>query len=118
MKPPDFLHLEFRETPQGPVILALRGALIGEQADFEAAAASLLSRHAAKIVLDLGGVERADSRGLGSLAVVLQRARESGGRVAFSSAQGPIQRLLSISLLLQAAPLYGDAEQAVKALAG
>ena len=65
-----------------------------------------------RIVVDLADVTFIDSTGIGVLVGGLKRAREKGGSLAFSSVQPRVKRVLEITGLLRALPLYASREAA------
>ena len=53
-----------------------------------------------KIVLDLGGVERIDSCGIGILASLMWSASQAGGGMVLASVPKQVEKLLGIVILL------------------
>jgi anti-sigma B factor antagonist len=78
----------------------------------------LTQTEAPHLILDLKEVSFVDSTGIGVLVGALKRARENGGALAYCSVQPRVYRVLQITGLLQALPLYGDVAEATAALYG
>ncbi len=66
------------------------------------------------IIVDCSHLEFLDSTGLGSLIGAHKRALEHGGRVRLIVNEGPIQRLLSITGLMDVLAVYTSVEAALE----
>jgi anti-sigma B factor antagonist len=71
-----------------------------------------------RLVLDVSGVPFLDSTGLGVLMEVHRRLRDNTGAVALVGARPPLIRLLTITNLSRALPVYRSVEDAIAAIGG
>lgn len=70
------------------------------------------------LVLDVSGVPFLDSTGLGVLMEVHRRLRDNSGSVALVGARPALVRLLTITNLSRALPVYRSVEDAATAVSG
>ncbi|MFI5955576.1 STAS domain-containing protein [Cryptosporangium sp. NPDC051539] len=70
------------------------------------------------LVLDVSGVPFLDSTGLGVLMEVHRRLRDNSGAVALVGARPALVRLLTITNLSRALPVYRSVEDATRAMNG
>jgi anti-sigma B factor antagonist len=109
----DQLNIEVRPEDDGTTVLfKLRGTL--DIATSPTLRAALNEAHETNknVVVDLTHVEFLDSTGLGALIGAHRRAAERGGSLRLIVNEGPIMRLLAITGLIRALPVYhnvGDA---------
>ena len=71
-----------------------------------------------RLVLDVSGVPFLDSTGLGVLMEVHRRLRDNSGAVALVGARPALVRLLTITNLSRALPVYRTIEDAAAAVGG
>jgi anti-sigma B factor antagonist len=71
-----------------------------------------------RLVLDVSGVPFLDSTGLGVLMEVHRRLRDNSGAVALVGARPALVRLLTITNLSRALPVYRTVEDAAAAVGG
>jgi anti-anti-sigma factor len=102
----------------GVVSIALGGNLWGEDSTkvLLDAIHEIQARGMLRFVVDLGGLERIDSAGLGAIASVYVSVTRAGGKLALASAPTKVRDLLSSTLLLQVIPLYPDTPSARRAV--
>ena len=109
----DQLQIEVRPEDGGAALLfTLRGALDFATAPTLRAAMSQAQDDHHNVVVDLTQVEFLDSTGLGALIGGHKRAAERDGSLRLIVNDGPILRLLAITGLIRALPVYhsvGDA---------
>ncbi len=108
---------EVRET-DGVVSIHLAGDLWGYDATrfLLEAVRELESKGARRVVVDLTGLMRIDSAGLGALASAFVSLTKASGRLVLAAAPPKVRDLLSSTMLLQVIPLYPDVESARRAL--
>jgi anti-sigma B factor antagonist len=94
-------EVDMATTPQ------LRDELIG-----------LVESDVRRLVLEVSGVPFLDSTGLGVLMEVHRRLRDNSGAVALVGARPALVRLLTITNLSRALPVYRSVEDAVAAVGG
>lgn len=86
----------------------LSGCLIAGQADLLRDTVKPLIASRKTVFLDLGGLDRMDSTGLGSLAMLYMTARKSGTRLALKNLNQRIRDLLKLTNLLSLFGTYDD----------
>ena len=77
---------------------------------------SLVGEGRTHIVLDLAGVDFADSVGLGVIVAALKRVRGRGGELAVSGAVPLVRRLFEVTRLDEIVDLFPDVDRALAAL--
>lgn len=109
----DQLNIEVRPEDDGTAVLfKLRGTLDIATSPTLRAAMSEAQETKKNVVVDLTQIEFLDSTGLGALIGAHRRAAEHGGSLRLIVNEGPIMRLLAITGLIRALPVYhnvGDA---------
>jgi anti-sigma B factor antagonist len=101
-------------------LLALSGRLVIDSGDLvlRKAFQDVLAEGARRIVLELSGLEYADSAGIGEIVACAKRAGEVGGVMRLSAPPGgPVRRLLEVTHLDKALATYPDPDSAVAAFA-
>jgi anti-sigma B factor antagonist len=93
----------------GHVVVALRGEL--DIAGAAAAPATVAARKP-EIVVDLAGLEFIDSSGVAALARGRQHARHAGGDVLLAAPRQQVLRVLALTRLIDAFPVYASVEEA------
>jgi anti-sigma B factor antagonist len=78
----------------------------------------VVARGGQRVVLDLTGVERCDSTGLGVLVGLLKRVRTHGGVLRLAGVQPEVLRVLELCDLNRVFHLVADAAAAVSEPAG
>jgi phospholipid/cholesterol/gamma-HCH transport system permease protein len=91
--------ISIERSPDGAVTLHLRGVLdqAGVAGCWNQAMASVLPTPPRSLTLDLGGVTRCDSTGLGLIARLRDTVQESGGTVRVVSTSGDLDRLIALA---------------------
>ena len=89
----------------------------GDEA-LRACVAELLESGRTRIVLDLQGVPRMDSAGVGELVACYKRAQEEGGALKLLSLPSPIEDLLQVSKLSYVFEIFSDEKQAIESFSG
>jgi anti-anti-sigma factor len=86
----------------GIIVYALNGQLCGTAPSyaFQDEVRKAIGEGTGKIVLDLGGVERIDSCGIGILASLMWSASQAGGGMVLASVPKQVEKLLGIVMLL------------------
>jgi len=109
---------EIREA-NGVVSIHLAGDLWGYDATkyLLDAVHDLEAKGTRRVVVDLQGLMRIDSAGLGALASAFVSLTKATGRLVLAAAPPKVRDLLSTTMLLQVIPLYPDVESARRALA-
>ncbi len=105
-----------RRDQQGVVFLDLGGRLtLGEECNtFRTQVKSLLNEGQRKIVLNLGGIQRVDSAGIGTLVETVILTAKEGGRLKLIQVPRLLHSSLVVHRLLQAFDIL-DSEEAVLA---
>jgi anti-anti-sigma factor len=108
---------EIREV-NGVMSIHLSGDLWGYDATRYVLEAihELESQGARRVVIDLAGLMRIDSAGLGAIASAFVSLTRASGKLVLAAAPPKVHHLLSTTMLLQVIPLYPDAEAARRAL--
>jgi len=108
---------EIREV-NGVVSVHLAGDLWGYDATrfLLEAVHELEAKGARRVVVDLQGLMRVDSAGLGAIASAFVSLTKASGKLVLAAAPPKVHDLLSTTMLLQVIPLYPDVEAARRAL--
>jgi len=108
---------EIREV-NGVVSVHLAGDLWGYDATrfLLEAVHELEAKGARRVVVDLEGLMRIDSAGLGAIASAFVSLTRASGRLVLAAAPPKVHDLLSTTMLLQVIPLYPDVDAARRAL--
>ncbi len=108
---------EVRDS-DGVVSLHLSGDLWGYDATWFLleAVREIEARGAKRVVVDLAGLMRVDSAGLGALASAFVSVTKASGRLVLAAAPPKVRDLLSATMLLHVIPLYPDVDSARRAL--
>ena len=69
-----------------------------------------------RVVVDLEGLMRIDSAGLGALASAFVSLTKASGKLVLAAAPTKVRDLLSTTMLLHVIPLYPDVDSARRAL--
>ena len=80
--------------------------------------ASLLSEGEKKIILDVSGVCRFDSAGVGILVMCHGKVKEAAGELRVAGAQGQIKSVLEMTRVEEIVPLYPTIAEALEGLGG
>ena len=99
--------------------LSLRGKLnTDEQREvLRTTVEQLVGQGHRKVVLDLGGLRRVNSEGLGTLLQCLRIARRSGGELKVAAVSRRLSDLIVIAGLLRVFDVYDTVQEAVRAFA-
>jgi anti-sigma B factor antagonist len=103
-----------RELNPGIVTLEIRGPLqMGVECKrLEIAVDELLRENRTRVVLDLSGVSRLDSGGLGKIVNCLSRLKVAGGTLRLAGATGMIQGILKLTQVDRLMKIYPTALEA------
>jgi anti-sigma B factor antagonist len=93
-------------------VVALDGALNAAAATELLEALQRQLPHGNRVVLDLGGVTRADSAGLGALVRALKAARDADGDLVLARLQPEVARLMNEIGLDQLLSIFSDLSEA------
>ena len=112
------MRVESKESGDVAVV-DLQGQLVAGTGDrqLHETINELLGREAKKIVVNLTGVTRLDSSGLGELVAGVQLAERFGSTIRFVKPEGTVYRVLEIARLLPALNLHESEAEAVEAFA-
>jgi len=106
------------ERVRGVGVLLVPGPrLEGRSSENLARAVGELAKHEGNLVLDLGGVRRIDSAGLGVLVSCLGRLTRGGGDLNVCRLTPPVRLLFELTSLHRVLAVYNTPEEAVAALA-
>ena len=96
------LEIEVATPDPRTLVCTLSGSLHGtaQAYAFQEDVQNKISAGSNHVVLDLGGLQRIDSSGLGILIALMYAASSAGGRLILASAQERITKALGIALLL------------------
>jgi anti-anti-sigma factor len=112
------------ETPAGAdgglVVFTLAGPLNGLEAayDFQNEVRRKIAGGCRKIVLDLAGVERIDSCGIGILASLMWSASQAGAGMVLAAVPSHVEKLLQVVTLLDHVDHAESRETAIALLQG
>ena len=82
------MKIEIEQHPD-IAVLVLTGGLIGDEADdFVSTVQQILEKGIRKFVVDLGGVGRVDTAGIGSLVIAYTAVVKQGGRLVIVLPEG------------------------------
>jgi anti-sigma B factor antagonist len=100
------LNLETCQIGEVAVVHCEGRIVYREEAAALSRTASAVLRDSKSIVLDLGGVERIDSAGLGELVLVRMTAEARGGQVALACPNRRVRELLDLTNLSSVFEIY------------
>jgi len=112
------LELEIVDS-RGVKVVFCRGKLvIGKEVEYFKSKIEGLLPEFPNIVLELKGLRRIDSQGVGAIVTLLNKARESGGDVKLASvSQGYVHKVLEVTKMPTVFQIFDDERQAVSAFA-
>ena len=110
------MEVELRES-EGVIIADLEGRLVAGTGDqtLHDLINKLLAEGHKKIVVNLTGVTRLDSSGLGELVASSQVAQRFGSNVRFIKPGAAVRRVLEITRILPALEMHDSEDEAVRA---
>jgi anti-sigma B factor antagonist len=94
-------------TIQGGLVLGPPIDSLGQTLD------GLVTQGQPRLVLNMAGVDRLDSSGIGLLVKVMQSAKASGGALKLSSLPRVVVQTLTMCRLLPLFQVFGDDQEAV-----
>jgi anti-anti-sigma factor len=98
----------------GVTVVHLSGAILfGEESRSLSNHVKELLTEGAHVVLDLDGVTRIDSGGLGTLVALLVSARKGGSDVKLAKLGDHAKEVLHITRLTKVFEIYGEKEEAI-----
>jgi len=100
------------------VILECNGRLVyrEEAAILTGRVADLLADYN-RVILNFAGVDRIDSSGLGSLAILCQWAQSAGGTIRFCNVRPQVERMMGLTNLDSVLHLHSSEAEALAACA-
>jgi anti-sigma B factor antagonist len=103
-----------KELKPGIVVLELKGPLqMGvECKQLELAFEELIGENKTRVVLDLSGVSKLDSGGLGKVVNCLSRLKKAGGTMRLAGVKGMIEGVLKMTLVDRLMKVYPTALEA------
>jgi anti-anti-sigma factor len=112
------VNFEQRELPGGIVVIAIAGKLMlgSESQQLETLTDDLLAQGRRKFILDLAGVTRMDSTGIGRFIYCYNRISANGGKLALAGAKGYLREGFAVSRLDTVLRFYPDLEAAARTL--
>jgi anti-sigma B factor antagonist len=111
------MHIELRRRDD-VLIADLSGRLVlgDAQRTLRDAFDEMLATNWRKIVLNVAGLARIDSSGIGELVACLRTARAAGARLALLQPDDHLRRILHVSQVLPLFPTFENEEDALAAL--
>lgn len=111
------MRIEQRQQ-EGIVIADLQGRLVaGDPQDaLRDLIEELLAADHRQIILNLSGLARIDSSGIGELVAGVRLAKSVGGRVVLLQMKDSVRRILDISQVLPVLETFDDEQEALEAL--
>ena len=108
-----------KEILPGIFVLEMRGALLIGVActRLQLAIEDLLAEKHTRVVLDLTGVSRVDSGGLGKIVNCLSRVRMAGGTMHLAGVNDTVVGLFKLTKVDRIVKLYPNAREAAEAIA-
>jgi anti-sigma B factor antagonist len=109
------LELLQSTTPQGVVVLGLRGRLDALTApELRPTIDALVAQRAQRVVCDLRELTMVDSSGVGAIVSLFKRLRTLGGDVKLAGLQGQPQEIFHLLRLDRVFEVFATAEAAAK----
>jgi anti-sigma B factor antagonist len=112
--------LEITERQMAPdiTVVELTGKLgMGRECQrVEMLVDDLVKRRVKRVILDMTGVDYADSAGIGMLALAAGRMKESGGSLAVVASEGRVLHLLNLTQLTSIIKVCPTVDTAAAAL--
>lgn len=111
--------MEVETRTEGDVTIAdLNGRLVVGRAQvaLRETVDDLLAGDHGKIVLNVSGLARLDSSGIGELVACLRRVQAAGARLVLLQVKDKVRRILDVSQVLPLFETYDTEEEAVRAL--
>lgn len=110
------LTVESREE-KGIQIVTLKGRMVAlDERNLEGILLPFVSNPGARVVVDLGAVDRIDSRGLGALVQMVCRANIAQGKVAFARPSAHVSGVLEVTRLDAFLTVRSDLDAARQAI--
>ena len=98
-------------------VVVLTGALDALAAgEVRSELGGLVKQGVTRLAIDLAGVNRIDSTGLGALVTTLKAARDRGGELVLAGLTPPVRAVVELTRLHRVFDIYGDAEAAATEL--
>jgi len=112
------LRVTSERTGSGVHVHRLAGDLFGDSEgySFQEQACGEIDGGATKIVLDLAGVIRLDSAGIGVLASIANAMREAGGKLVLAALPDRVEKTLGIVMFLDVVERSATVEDALARL--
>jgi len=108
--------MKFTDDLQNDVVVfKLNGTILGgnDLTLFQGRILEYINLHKSNVILDLAGVERVNSIGLGMLAAMFKTTRDSGGRLVLANTTG-IDSILSMTRLVTIFDSYDSVVEAAE----
>jgi anti-sigma B factor antagonist len=96
------LQVESRAHDDQTWVFSLKGSLFGstDAYAFQQQVRDRIGEGASKVVIDLSGVDKIDSSGIGILVAVMWSASRAGGGMVLASIPPKVEKILEIAMLL------------------
>ena len=112
------LELEIVDSRGIKVVFCRGKLLVGKEVEYFKSKVEGLLPEFPNIVLELKGLRRIDSQGVGAIVTLLNKARENGGDVKLASVpQGYVQNVLEMTKMTTVFQIFDDERRAVSAFA-
>jgi len=109
--------LQIRKESVEPdiVILRLSGRIaMGRPCqEIECQIDELIRQKSAKVILDLGAVQRVDSTGLGTIVMCARKFKKAGGELRVAGAKGIVEEIANTSNIPRIIPFHATVEEAL-----
>jgi anti-anti-sigma factor len=117
---PRELSIQVTQIEPDIVVVEIAGKMIlgPECQQVEWLISNLLAENNEKIVLDISGVTRVDSTGVGIIVVCHGKVKSAGGELRLAGASGIVEKVLRMSTIDSIVALHPTREAAVEGFAG
>jgi anti-sigma B factor antagonist len=114
------VETEMRTLDGGVTLMSIRGRMhLGNLLQkIEHEIDALIADGSRKLVVDLSGLERTDSAGMGVLMQAAGRMEEAGGQMRLAGATGAVANAFGVVHMERLVPLDGTVEASLAALSG
>ena len=117
---PGKLETSHDDRPDGVTVFTLTGDLFGSSAGyaFQDAARQRLAAGSPGVILDLSGIVRIDSSGVGILAALMWSASNARTRLVLAALPQRVEKVLSLAMLLEHVDHAASLDEALANLGG
>jgi anti-sigma B factor antagonist len=108
------LEIQTRRVDPDIVVVAIAGKIVlgRESQQLESATANLIREEQKKVILDLSGVTRIDSTGVGMILMSANQMKKAGGQLRLAGATEHVQQVLKLASVHKLVPLHPTADAA------